>query len=59
MFKQLSVDNRGENTDIITTFVELYNIKRVVASVYHLQLEGFIERGYKPIVDALVKIEGL
>jgi hypothetical protein len=38
---------------------ELYNIKRVIASIYYPQLQGFIERGYKPIVDALAKIEGL
>jgi hypothetical protein len=39
--------------------MELYNIKRVVASIYYLQGQGLIERGYKPIVDALAKIDGL
>ena len=39
--------------------MELYNIKRVIASVYYLQGQGLIERGHKPIVDALVKIDGL
>jgi hypothetical protein len=39
--------------------MELYNIKRVVASAYHSQGQGLIERGHKPIVDALAKIDGL
>ena len=34
-------------------------MKRVIASVYYLQGQGLIERGYKPIVDALVKTDGL
>ena len=59
MFKQLSVNSRGENADIITILIELYNIKRVVASAYHPQLQGFIERSHKPIVDTLVKIKSL
>ena len=59
MFRQLSIDNRGENTDITAILVELYNIKRVVAFIYYPQSQGFIKRGYKPIVDTLVKIEGL
>jgi len=59
VFGQLSIDSRGENANITTALAELYNIKRVVASVYYLQSQGFIERGHKPIVDALVKIEGL
>ena len=59
MFGQLSIDSRGENANITAALAELYNIKRVIASVYYPQLQGFIERGYKPIVDALVKIEGL
>jgi len=59
VFGQLSIDSRGENTNITATLAELYNIKRVIASIYHLQLQGFIERGYKPIVDTLAKIEGL
>ena len=59
MFEQLFIDSRGENADITAVFIELYNIKRVMASIYYLQLQGFIERSYKPIVDALVKIKGL
>ena len=59
MFKQLSVNGGGENADITTILAELYNIKRVVAFIYYLQLQGFIERGYKSIVNTLVKIKGL
>jgi len=59
VFGQLSIDSGGENTNITTTLTELYNIKRVMASAYYPQSQGFIERGHKPIVNALAKIEGL
>ena len=59
MFGQLSIDSGGENANITAILAELYNIKRVMASVYHPQSQGFIERGHKPIVDALAKMEGL
>jgi hypothetical protein len=59
VFGQLSIDGSGENANITTTLAELYNIKRVIASVYHPQGQGLIERGHKPIVDALAKIDGL
>ena len=59
VFRQLSVDNSRENTNITTALAELYNIKRVIASAYHPLVQGLIERGHKPIVDALAKIDGL
>ena len=59
VFRQLSIDRGGENADITTMLVELYNIKRVIASIYYLQAQGLIEQGYKPIVDALAKIDSL
>ena len=59
MFKQLFVDNREENANITVILIELYNIKRVVVFIYHLQLQGFIKQSYQPIVDALAKIKGL
>ena len=43
VFGQLSVDGGGENADITTALTELYNIRRVVASAYHPQVQGFIE----------------
>ena len=59
MFGQLSIDSGGENADIITIFIELYNIKRVITFIYYLQSQGFIERSHKPIVNTLAKIKGL
>ena len=59
MFKQLSIDNKRENTDITAIFIELYNIKRVITFIYYPQLQDFIKRGYKPIVNTLIKIKGL
>jgi len=59
VFRQLSINSRGENANITAALAELYNIERVIASAYYPQSQGFIERGHKPIVDALVKMEGL
>ena len=56
---QLSIDSGRENANITATLAELYNIKRVIASIYYPQGQGLIERGHKPIIDALVKIDGL
>ena len=53
------MDGSGENASITAALVELYNIKRVMASAYYLLAQGLIERGYRPIVDTLVKIDGL
>ena len=36
VFGQLSIDSGGENADITAILAELYNIKRVMASVYYL-----------------------
>ena len=59
VFKQLSIDSGRENTNITIIFMELYNIKRAMASAYYLQAQGFIKRGHKPIVNTLAKIDGL
>ena len=59
MFRQLSINSSRGNANITAVLAELYNIKRVVASVYYLQAQGFIERGYKLIVNALAKIDSL
>ena len=53
------MDSRGENANITTALAELYNIKRVIASIYYPQGQGFIKRGHKPIVDALAKMDSL
>ena len=36
VFRQLSINSKGENADMTAVLAELYNIKRVVASVYYL-----------------------
>ena len=53
------MDSSKENINITAVLTELYNIKRVIASIYYPPVQGLIERGYKPIVNALVKIDGL
>jgi len=59
VFRQLSIDSGRENANITAALAELYNIKRVMAFIYHPQGQGLIERGHKPIVDALAKINSL
>ena len=59
MFRQLLVDSSRENANITAVLMELYNIKRVIAFIYYLLGQDLIEWGYKPIIDALAKIDGL
>ena len=35
VFGQLSIDGGGENADVTAMLIELYNIKRVMASIYY------------------------
>ena len=53
------MDGGEENINITAIFIELHNIKRVIVSIYYPQIQGFIERGYKPIVNILAKIDSL
>lgn len=50
------IDGGSENKDTVAELAERYGVKRVVVSAYHPQTNGMIERGHKPIVDALSKI---
>jgi hypothetical protein len=56
IFKQLTVDGNPENKDVMEQLVIDYGIKRVVISAYNFKINGIIERGYSPIVNALAKI---
>ncbi len=55
-FGKLIIDGRLENKDAVAELAERYGIKWVVVSAYHPQANGMIERGHKPIVDALSKM---
>ena len=55
-FGRLIVDGGPENKDLVEELAERYGIKRVQVSAYHRQANGMIERGHKPIVDALSKM---
>lgn len=50
------IDGGSENKDAVAELAGRYGVKRVVVSAYHPQTNGMIERGHKPIVDALSKI---
>ena len=55
-FGKLVVDDGSENKDAVQELALRYGIKRVVVSAYHPQANRMIERGHKPIVDALAKL---
>ena len=55
-FGKLVIDGGSENKDAVAELAERYGVKRVVVSAYHPQANGMIERGHKPIVDALSKM---
>src|SRR5271169_3379589 len=56
IFGQLIVDGGPENKDIVDEFAKIYGISRVVISAYNAKANGMIERGHKPVVDALAKM---
>ena len=55
-FGKLIIDGGSENKDAVAELARRYGVKRVVVSAYHPQANGMIERGHKPIVDALSKM---
>ena len=55
-FGKLVVDGGSENKDAVQELALRYGIKRVVVSAYHPQANGMIERGHKPIIEALAKM---
>ena len=50
------VNGGPKNKALIADLVKRYGIHRPIVSVYHPQANGMVERGHKPIVDALGKI---
>ena len=57
-FGRLVIDGGRENLGVAEALAARYGIKRVVTSAYHPQANGMVERGHRPIVDALSKMPG-
>jgi hypothetical protein len=55
-FGRLVVDGGPENKRHVAEFTKKYGIERVQVSAYHPAANGMVERGHKPIVDALAKM---
>ena len=55
-FGKLVVDGGPENKGHVAAFTAKYGIERVQVSAYHPAANGMVERGHKPIVDALAKL---
>ncbi len=56
VFDILVTDRGPENKGFLAELVKIYRIRHVIISVYHLQGNSLIERGHKPIIDALSKL---
>ena len=56
VFDTLITDGGPENEGILAELTRSYGVKHVVTSTYHPQSNGLVERGHKPIVDALSKL---
>lgn len=56
VFRKLVVDGGPENKGYVKYLANKYGIKRVVVSAYHPEANGMVERGHKPMVDALSKM---
>ena len=56
VFGRLVVDGGSENKELVIEFARRYGVKRIQASAFHPQGNGMVERGHKPIVDALAKM---
>ena len=54
--EKLIIDGGSENKEAVAELTRKYGIKRVVVSAYHPQANGMMERGHKPIIDALSKM---
>ena len=52
------VDGGRENPGVAEALANRYGIKCVVTSAYHPQANGIIERGRRPIIEALSKVPG-
>jgi len=55
-FGKLVVNGGPENKGRVAAFTKKYDIDRVQVSAYHPAANGMVERGHKPITDALAKL---
>ena len=55
---KISVDGGPENKGLVEDMCKLYGVNRVVASAFHPQAQGLIERGHKELTGALRKMTG-
>lgn len=50
------MDGGPENKGAVEELMTKYKIKKVIVSAYHPQANGMVERGHKPLSDALSKM---
>ena len=55
-FGKLIIDGGSENKIAVAKLARRYKVRRVLVSAYYSQAKKMIQRGHKPIVDALLKM---
>ena len=56
VYERAVIDGGPENKLLIRELYKRYDINRTVVSSYYLEANGIVERGYKLIKDALLKL---
>jgi len=56
VFGVLVVDKGLKNKKYVKAFADIYSIYRVVISVYNSKVNSMIEKGHRPIINALAKM---
>ncbi len=52
---RIVMDQGSENMDLMKDLLEHYRIQQTIASAYHPQTNGLVERGHDSIVNSLAK----
>ena len=55
-FQKLICDGGPENQKLVKELMDRYKVKNVEISPYHPEVNGVVESGHQPIINALSKI---
>jgi CRISPR/Cas system-associated endoribonuclease Cas2 len=57
IFWRIVLDRGGEFKGEVIDLLNRWGVDRIQISVYHAPVNGIIERGYRPLKDALSKLD--
>ncbi len=58
-FDRLILNKRPENKDLVDDLTIKYNIKKIITSAYHSQVNSMVERDHRVIINGLTKLDKL